>query len=251
MTVSWDRLVASWPPLSPEERHQLDTQGYLILKNIMDTNWLQAIRERFETLIAEEGRAAGLEVHQEAGTRRLANLVDKGEVFDGIYQHPKVLAAVYHILGRPFKVSSVHGRDALPSEGAQALHADWGPRDVNAPYSVANSLWMLDDFTEQNGATRLLPGSHLKAGAPKDYVDPAQSQPGEVLAVAPKGSVLVWNAHTWHGGTKNRTQGCRRALHAYFVVRESPQQTDQQTMLGDATKARLSPSAKYLLDVTE
>lgn len=247
--ASWERWMAQWPQLNDDERRSLDERGYAIFPRLVDPSWLQALRDRFETLVAAEGEAAGTEVHQEAGTRRLANLVDKGDVFDGVYQHPKVLAAVYHVLQRPFKLSSLNGRDALPGEGAQGLHADWGPRDPEAPWAVVNSLWMLDDFTEQNGATRLIPGSHLKAGAPADYCDPRAPHPEQVLAVAPAGSVLVWNAHCWHGGTRNRTQELRRALHCYYVAREFPQQTNQRMMVGEKTQARLDEAAKYLLDL--
>ncbi|MCY0899189.1 MAG: phytanoyl-CoA dioxygenase family protein [Firmicutes bacterium] len=249
MSFSWESWVSQWPPLNTDVRRSLDERGYVIFPGLVDRDWLDALRERFETLVAAEGDAAGSEVHQEAGTRRLANLVDKGEVFDRIYLHPTVLAAVYHVLARPFKLSSLNARDALPGEGAQPLHADWGPREANAPWAVVNSLWMLDDFTVANGATRLIPGSHLKAGTPKDYCDPEAPHPDQVLAIAPAGSVLVWNAHCWHGGTQNQTTGPRRALHCYYAAREFPQQTEQRKILSEATKSRLDEAAQYLLDI--
>lgn len=248
MEEAWEALVASLPALTDAEKTALDGDGFVIFPHLFDAAWRQRLVDRLEALWQLEGDRAGREVHQEAGTRRLANLVDKGAVFDGVYQHPRVLAAVYHLLRRPFQLSSLNARDALPGQGWQALHADWGPRDRAKPFAVVNSLWMLDALTPENGATRLVPGSQHLAGSPADYVDPAAPHPGQVLATAPAGSVLVWNAHTWHGGTQNRSSGGRRVLHCYYVAREYPQQTDQSVFLSDATKERLTPLARYLLN---
>lgn len=249
MDSAWEALLGSLPALSDEEKAQLDGPGFVIFPRLIDDAWRDRLLARLEQLFVEEGSDAGREVHQEQGTRRLANLVDKGEVFAGVYQHPRVLAAVYHLLRRPFKLSSLNARDALPGAGGQGLHADWGKRDLSPPFSVVNSLWMLDDLTEENGATRLIPGSQHLVGAPSDYVDPLAPHPGQVLAVAPAGSVLVWNAHTWHGGTENRSSGSRRALHCYYVAREHPQQTEQARFLSDGTKRHLRPEERYLLDL--
>lgn len=206
--------------------------------------------DRLEELWEEEGEKAGLEVHQQPGARRLADLVNKGAVFDAVWQNPRVLAAAYAIFGRPFKLFSLNARDALPGQGAQALHADWGPREADEPCRVVNAIWMLDPFRPETGATRIVPGSHRLAGGPTDHLaDPEAPHPHERLAVGEIGSVLVYNAHAWHGGTRNQGSGRRRALHCAFVDRDFPQQTDQRRYLRPETAARLSPVARYLLDV--
>src|SRR4051812_7945917 len=89
--------------LSDAEKQALDEQGFVLLPGIIEPEWLDRLRQTYEELMAKEGALAGIEVHQEAGTRRLSDLVNKGEVFDRIYTHPKVLAGVYHVLGREFK----------------------------------------------------------------------------------------------------------------------------------------------------
>jgi ectoine hydroxylase-related dioxygenase (phytanoyl-CoA dioxygenase family) len=201
-------------------------------------------------LMQKEGASAGKEVHQEEGTRRLADLVNKGEVFDKIYIHPRILAAVHHILKRDFKLSSLNARDAIPGQGHQDFHADWGARKEEEPFHVVNSVWMIDDFTADNGATRILPGSHKLAGEAGDTLkDPKAPHPDEVLAIAPAGSVLVFNAHAWHGGTKNHTQKTRRACHGYFTAREHEQQLNQREYIRKSTYDRISPAARYILDV--
>lgn len=236
--------------LSPEEKDGLDELGYVIFPDILSSFQLEELRDKYEELMDTEGMNAGKEVHQEEGTRRLADLVNKGEIFDGIYTHPKILAAIHHVLKREFKLSSLNARDAIPGAGRQALHADWGTRAEHEPFHVCNSIWLIDEFTPENGATRVVPGTHRLAGLPRDYLeDPMAPHPDEVLIVAPAGSVGVFNSHLWHGGTHNRTDRTRRALHSYYTTREHPQQLNQAQYIRKRTYDRLCQAARYLLDV--
>ena len=249
-TETLEALGAGPGALTAEERRSLDEAGYVVFPALVGPEWLDRLRTQFDLLSEREGAAAGSEVHQERGTRRLSDLVNKGDVFDGVYTHPKVLAAVAHVLARPFKLSSLNARDALPGEGNQALHADWRARGEDEPFAVVNSIWMLDAFTERNGATRVVPGTHRLAGAPRDHVeDPAAPHADQVLLTGPAGTVGVFNAHLWHGGTTNRTEGTRRAVHCYFTAREHPQQTDQAEFIRKRTWDRITPAARYILDV--
>ena len=77
----------------------------------------------------------------------------------------------------------------------------------------------------------------------------SSAHPREVRLVAPTGTVVVFNAHVWHGGTLNRSPGLRRAMHAYFCRRDQPQQTDQRQYVRPATRARLSAAGRHILDV--
>jgi hypothetical protein len=213
----------------------------------------EKLQVHYEQLMQLEGAKAGTEVHQETGTRRLSDLANKGEIFDGTYTHPKVLAAIYYILKRDFKVSAMNGRDAEPGSGHQTLHADWdykSPRKTGDPFHVAISIWMLDDFTPDNGATRVVPGTHLLEGFPSDYMsNPEDTHPDELVVTGPAGSVIVMNSHTWHGGTTNRTDRTRRAIHPYYTAREHPQQQNMREYIRESTYERISPAARYLLDV--
>lgn len=245
-----EALGATRAILTEQEKASLDEQGFILLEGIIDTAWLEQLRQLYEELMKKEGQSAGLEVHQEQGTRRLADLINKGDAFDRIYTHPKVLAAVYHVLGREFKLSSLNGRDAIPGQGHQGLHADWGQRTADEPFHVVNSLWMLDDFTPDNGATRVVPGTHRLDGGPSKYMkDPGDAHPEQQLIIAPAGSVAVFNSHLWHGGTTNRTSQTRRGLHGYFTAREHPQQLIQKEYIRKMTYDRISPAARYILEV--
>ena len=236
--------------LTDTERAQLDRDGYLPLAGIMPPCIVALFRDKMAALLAAEGADAGKEVHQEAGTDRLANLVDKDPLFEYCLLQTRVLAGITHVLGPDFHLSSLNSRFALPGQGLQGLHADWGAAVEPGDYSVCNSIWLLDDFTADNGATRVVPGSHRSGKHPSELgVDLTKPHPDEVILQAPAGTVVIFNAHTWHGGTLNRTAASRRAMHVYWSRRDLGQQTNQRESLSAATKARLSPLARYLLDV--
>lgn len=235
--------------LSAEDAQQLDEQGYLILRGVVDAAWLAALRARTGELLQQEGAAAGSEFRQEPGSDRLANLVDKGECFEQMVMHPAVLDAAAHVLGDDFKLSSLNYRAALPrDQGRQPLHCDMGLVADAKGYAVFNSVWMLDDFTPDNGPTRLVPGSHRSGQLPQAVLaDPNARHPEEIVALGRAGDVLLTNAHLWHGGTTNHTVHPRRSLHGFYVRADQPQQQYQKRLLRPQTQARLSPALRRLL----
>ncbi|MDE3259801.1 MAG: phytanoyl-CoA dioxygenase family protein [Gemmatimonadota bacterium] len=237
--------------LAPEQCSALDTDGFVILEAAIAPDWLAGLRRAFDEIFAREGDKAGVEVAQMEGVRRLADLVNKGSVFDNVYLQPTLLTAVWHVLRRPFKLHSLNGHDPLPGSGLQGLHTDWGgPTVAGGPYHVVNSMWMLDDFTRVNGATRCVPGSHRKPGDVRDHVtDGMADHPDQVQLTGHAGSVAVFNGSLWHGSYRNRTDAPRRTLHCAFIAREHAQQTNQREYLRPETARRISPLARYILDV--
>ena len=235
--------------LTAAERARLDEDGFLPLPGILSAQQLQLIRRRLAELAAAEGDRAGIEVHQEEGTDRLADLVNKDPVFEVCFTSPRVLAAVAHVLG-DFTLSSLNSRAALPGSGHQRLHTDWGEPVPAGDYQVCNSIWLIDDFTPTNGPTRVVPGSHRSGRLPGQVMaDPRAPYPGEVKLLGQAGTVVIFNAHLWHGGTRNTTRRPRRALHGYFCRRGRKQQLDQRAYLRPETLARLSPAARHILGV--
>ncbi|MCZ0937679.1 MAG: phytanoyl-CoA dioxygenase family protein [Caldilineaceae bacterium] len=245
--------------LSAGEKRSLDEDGFLPLPGILTPAQVQALRNRLQELEDEEGEDAGKEVHQEDGTDRLANLANKDPLFDQIWANPKVLAAMAHVLDGDLKLSSLNARAALPGHGLQALHCDGSHSSANfAPvlkegrrrYNVCNSIWLLSDFTPDNGATRLVPGSHLFGVDPGEGMeDPRAPHPDEILVQGEAGTVFVFNAFTWHGGTVNRSDSPRRALHCYYCRRGLTPQTDQRGLLRPETSARISEAQRVVLGV--
>lgn len=238
--------------LDPDLAERLDHDGFIVVPALLDPGLTAALARRFDELAAAEGDRAGAEQHQEPGCVRVADLVNKDPLFDVCWTHPLLLAAVTHVLsGRPFKLSAIAARDPLPGGGHQGMHADW-PRPVGLDDAqVVNSAWMLDAFTPDNGATRVVPGTHrLVDRLPwQEMPDLDAPHPRETFLVGPPGSLAVFSSHLWHSGTANRGGGRRRSIFAYFVRREHPALVDQRALLRETTAARLSPEERWLLGV--
>src|SRR5258705_13713469 len=107
--------------------HQLQAEGNLVLPNVIDAEWLSVLREAVARQLEIEGENAGAEFRKEENAQRLANLVDKGEVFRRMIVHPELLKAAAAVLGPDFKLGSLNYRAAEPlSNSAQPLHCDMG-----------------------------------------------------------------------------------------------------------------------------
>ncbi len=237
--------------LSADEKAQLDRDGFLPLPGILEPAEVDKFAARLEELSHAEGDNAGLEVHQEEGTDRLADLVNKDPMYEVCFSHPRLLAAIHHVLG-DFKLFSLNSRAAHPGQGHQALHTDYGEPVQPGEYRVCNSIWLLDDFTTENGATRVVPGSHRWAKLPgQAMADPADAHPEQVQLLGKAGTVVVFNSHLWHGGTHNSTDRPRRAMHSAFSRRDVTQQLVQKDYIRRSTFDRLSPAQRFLLEVRE
>ncbi len=155
-----------------------------------------------------------------------------------------------YIMADEIHFDSLNGRNCPPGEGLQGLHRDsMGSKD-EIGYRVCQSLWILDDFTPENGATRIVPGTHRSNDDPHEVMEDTKApHPNEELVLAPAGTVVVFNGHCWHGGTENRTQAQRRVLHGCWVRRDQTQQQVQAEWLSPETIARLSPAERYILHV--
>jgi len=239
--------------MTNEHKRHLDEYGYVLLENAMAAGLLAELRRRILELFDEEGERAGREFRIEENAHRLANLVDKGEVFRRAIALPEVLDGVRHVLGPEMKLSSLNARSADPrADAGQPLHVDMGAIPDERGYWVCNTIWILDDFTVDNGATRLVPGSHRWGTRPQDVLaDPAAPHPDEILLTGRAGGVVVMNAHLWHGGTANRTPAPRLAMHAFYCRRDKPQQQYQKQLLRPEVQAVLSPDLRDLLAIDD
>ncbi len=151
------------------------------------------------------------------GTRRTGLAVSHSATYrDHLARHRAVLAAGEHLLGHAhaWNLSFAHYFELFPGEPQQYLHRDvwkYGAPPFGVEVDV-NVLWAVTDFTEDNGATRLIPGSHL-------WPDDRRAEPGEdVPAIAPKGSMVLYTGNVFHGGGANVGETVRLALNAQHSV---------------------------------
>jgi ectoine hydroxylase-related dioxygenase (phytanoyl-CoA dioxygenase family) len=234
--------------LSSAEARELDEVGFVVIPDFC-SDLLGPLRARIEAIFTEEGDRAGSEFRQEPGCRRLANLVDKGDVFRQVISHPRLLPYVRHVLGDRFKLSSLNARSVNPFwTQSQPLHADMAAVADEAGFWVCNTVWMLDDITPENGPIRAIPGSHRRRKLPGEVLaDPHAPHPNEVLVTGKAGTVAVMNAHLWHGGTGNHTAVARTALHAFYCRSDKPQQQYQKQLVRHEVQATLSAELRDLL----
>ncbi len=195
------------------DRHTLaiKVEGYTILHDQLTAEACAEARGEIEARYPDRERG-GLEW-----------LFNKARVFEQFYQLPDLLRLVRHFLGADALLSAVYGSVVMPGEGGRGLHSDSGITGHNREASMAgadegrritshaialNVIFCLSPFTENNGATEFVPGSHRY-----EYLDVPDSAYAKArTAVAPEGSLVLFDVNTWHGTTKNRTDRPRYAV---------------------------------------
>jgi ectoine hydroxylase-related dioxygenase (phytanoyl-CoA dioxygenase family) len=232
--------------LTIEDRERLDRDGYAVFPGLLDPATVAAVRSGIAALEQAEDAWNANTNPRDPGAARVDDVNHKGAIFDQLWVHPVLLACMHHYLG-DFRLSSVTSRAARPGTGHQNMHVDWWGA-IGDGFVASNSCWLLDDFTAANGATRIVPGSHLGGKRPEDGMDDLRARhPDEVLIEAPAGSLAVFNGYVWHSGTENTTAEPRRGVFMVYSRIDQPRQNDQAALLGDETAARLSPAARRIL----
>ncbi|HEX9969886.1 MAG TPA: phytanoyl-CoA dioxygenase family protein, partial [Acidimicrobiales bacterium] len=176
-------------------------------------------------------------------TVRIYNLLARGDVFARIPVHANVLPIVERVLDTGCLVSSLSSIAIDPGEKAQPIHADDQLIPIPKPHppTVCNTMWALTDFTEANGATRIIPGSHLADHSP-EYGTHYDS----IAAEMPRGSVLVWHGSLWHGGGANQTATRRLGVAMNYCAGYIRQQENQQLGIPPEVVRRFSPRLQEL-----
>ena len=187
-----------------EHLQRLDQDGYTILENVIEPALVEALRDEIRRVERECERDATPKGNTVEGfkTLRTYNLLAKSPVFQEMPIHPAVLPLVEQYLEPDCLLSGMTSMDLGPGEVPQPLHPDDFVIGIPRPHRplVCTTIWALTDFTEENGATRLVPGSHALDHIP-DYSRSYDSIP----AVMPAGSVLVFHGSLWHGSGENRS----------------------------------------------
>lgn len=198
--------------------------GYSIVRDAFDADLAAAIRADLDRLERDLGVVPAGNDFEGARTLRIYNLLVHGELYRQVPLLETVLPIVEGVLDRGCLISSLSSIVICPGEKAQPIHADdiLIPLPKPHPPIVCNTMWAITDFTDANGATRLVPGSHL-LGNP-DYGGAYDT----IAAEMPKGSVLVWDGALWHGGGANRSDERRYGIAMNYCAGFIRQQENQQ-----------------------
>ena len=189
----------------------LEDEGHCIVEGLLSPTEAVAARASLVDVLAATPR--GRNEFEGYNTQRVYALFAKTRAFDGPATHPLVLGVLDRVLGH-YQLSAPTGIQIGPGEQAQVLHRDQSiyPLPLEFPDVVLNTMWALDDFTEENGATRVVPGSHRWTVRWPDDGDDT------VAAVMPAGSVMFYVGKIWHGGGANTTDTPRLGVILEYVA---------------------------------
>lgn len=204
---------------------EIESEGFTIVEDAIEPELLDALAADLTRLESELCIEPAPNEFEGTKTLRVYNLLARGEIWQEVPVHPSVLPIVEQVLDKGCLVSSLSSINIGPGETPQPIHADDQLLPLPKPHVpiVCNSMWALTDFTEANGATRLVPRSHLADAHPDLGVDH-----DTVAAEMRRGSVLVWNGSMWHGGGANRTHERRIGIAMNYCAGWIRQQENQQ-----------------------
>ncbi|MGE0485521.1 MAG: phytanoyl-CoA dioxygenase family protein [Gammaproteobacteria bacterium] len=232
-----------------QARADLDSHGLAVLVDALDVDALARVRDRLTAAIAaseEDGvPTRGYAFDPDEHNIRVFHLFNLDPLFVELVRDPRALGFVRHLLGPKFLVSNFSANITTPGNAPMLMHADqgyvyppWGERPL-----ACNVGWLLDDLTETNGGTRVVPGSHRL-----DHGPTAGEVYDTVAVEAPAGSIMVMDGRLWHQTGANRTADrTRAALFGYYVLRWLRPQINWNAALWPETVARLDREFLHLL----
>jgi ectoine hydroxylase-related dioxygenase (phytanoyl-CoA dioxygenase family) len=200
-------------------------RGYTILENVLEPDLVEELASALLEIEREEGIATSNNEFEGNRTVRIYNLLARRDVFARVPIHRSVLPVVEGVLDAGCLISSISSISIDPDETAQMIHSDDQVIALPRPQPplVCNTMWALSDFTEENGATRVVPGSHSW----DHYPNPTQEYES-IPAEMSRGSVLIWNGALWHGGGANRSRERRIGIAMNYCAGFIRQQENQQ-----------------------
>ena len=221
--------VAVDPAVVDADLARVERDGYVILPDLLTAEQIAEIRCAALPLLDRQGRNA----FEGRATQRVYSVLNKTRACDVIADHPRVLALLDRLLLPNYLLSMLQVISIQPGEQAQMLHTDDAFYPLPRPRKAlgAATIWAIDDFTADNGATDIIPASHLWG---ERRPDPAERQP----VVMPAGSCVFFVGTLWHAGGANRSQQARLAVTAQYCepwVR--PQEAFTLSMTRDTVRA--------------
>lgn len=213
---------------------EMDVYGFTLLEDVLSPAEVQALRaslDMWAEKVGDEQRFLGRAGH-------VSNLPTLDPLFHPLIDHAHTLPIIEYVLGKQIILGSLNARIVRPGDPVQGLHSDIRADllTMGSPVMV-NTVWLLDDFTPENGGTRIVPGSHKSGMAgPPDGMEVKHV----FQLVAPAGSVLVFNGQCWHGGGTNQTDTNRHALFGHYrknalIFQVDPHDGFNETWLPDLT----------------
>ena len=224
------------------------TAGAAVVERVIDPDALDRLRHELEPWI--DTTAGGRDGFSGFKTRRTGALVARSPLTRDVVMHPLVLDVAQRFLGPHTRRIQLHLTQAItiePGQGTQPLHRDrlaWGgylPREIEPQF---NTIWALTDFTTENGATRVVPGS------PAWDDDRRATDDEKTQATMPAGSVLLYSGSVIHGGGENRSEANRIGLNITYCLGWLRTEENQYLSCPPHIARGLDPDLQELLGYT-
>jgi ectoine hydroxylase-related dioxygenase (phytanoyl-CoA dioxygenase family) len=227
--------------LAPRVLDDLDRDGFSVVESKLAADEVVEIRDELRRIAADT--PTGRNDFEGYQTKRIYAIFAKTRLLDRLAIDPLLLTVVDTLLGPSPQLSAPTGIDIAPGEKAQFLHTDDAIYPVPRPHAdiVVNTMWALEDFTETNGATRVVPGSHR-------WTDRQPIDPDETVTVTmPAGSVLFIRGTLWHGGGANRSDRPRLGVLIEYAAGWVRQQETHLLAVPREVVRTLDPRLQELL----
>lgn len=227
-------------PLTERIVADLDRNGYAVAEQLLSAEEAARVRDGLRAVL--DRTPLGRNDFEGYKTRRIYALFAKSRAFDALAVHPLLLSVLDRVLGPSYQLSAPTGIEIGPGEKAQVLHTDDGIYPLPRPHPevVLNTMWALDDFTVDNGATRVVPGSHR-------WTDRTPIEDETVTVTMPAGSVLFIVGNLWHGGGENRTERTRLGVLLEYAAGWLRQQENHILAVPPEVVRTLDPRLQELI----
>jgi ectoine hydroxylase-related dioxygenase (phytanoyl-CoA dioxygenase family) len=194
---------------------QLRTRGYTIVRGALSPDEVVAARAALDAIFRRESALAPRRGWLTDAYRVAYMLPEKAAFFRSFCARDDLLALMRAVLGADCVLGSLNGLAMVPRGASQELHIDQ-TESVPGIVLTVNALYVLDDFSAETGATRLVPGSNDRVWTgDRSQIEAAEAEAIHLDAAA--GSLIAYSGGSWHAGSRNRTDRPRRALHAFFA----------------------------------
>jgi len=218
--------------------------GYAIIHDVLDSSELERVRDELAPHF--EGRVGGSDDFSGHKTVRFGALLARVPKVREMVLHPLVHGVAQALLG-PFcaniRLNYTGVMHLEPGETAQTVHRDTGfyPIQNPCPPLLLSTMWAISDFTQENGATHIIPGSHR-------WDDQRMPQADEIIAAEmPAGSVLMYAGAAYHGGGSNKSQAPRTGVALHYQLAWLRQEENQYLAVPQDLARTFSPELKALM----